>query len=368
MPYRVSALALVALTAVACGPLQTGAQGPSPRVYVANQGEATVAVIDVATLEVVTTLDLTTLGFGDQAKPHHIVVEPDGSAWYLSLIGENRVVKFDRDNRMVGQAEFEVPGMLALHPDGERLYVGRSMSAVNPPTRIGVIQRDDMSIDEIDVFFARPHALAVHPDGGTVYSASLAVNQLGAVDAESWDLELTDIEGATHALVQVAISPDGSTMVASAELTGQLLVFDLADPWRPVQTGAIAVGVQPWHPVYGRDGRFVYLGNKGSNTIVEVDVPAGRVARTIESPGIDQPHGSVLSPDGRLLFVSNNGPGGMGMAMGGGDHAMHHPEAETPEPAYDTGTVVVVDVATGEVVEVIPVGANATGIGAPAGR
>lgn len=344
-----------------------GQEAAPARAYVANQGEATVSVLDLASLEVVETVDLQALGFSENAKPHHVVVEPDGSYWYLSLIGENRVLKFDRDNRLVGQAEFEVPGMLALHPDGERLYVGRSMSAVNPPQRIGVIQRHDMSVDEIDIFFARPHALTVHPSGRWIYSASLAANQLGAVDAESWQMELTSVEGPVHALVQFAVAPDGTTLVATSELTGRLLVFDLGDPARPALTASIEVGQRPWHPVFDSDGRYVYFGNKGSNTISVVDVEKGQVVRTIEGDGLDQPHGSALSPDGRYLLVSNNGPGGMGMDMGG-DHAAHHPEGGAPGGGYNTGTVVVVDTASGEIVRVIPVGRNATGIGAPSGR
>ena len=82
-------------------------------MYASNQGDATVAVIDVETLDVVTTVDLKPFGFDENAKPHHIAVEPDGSYWYISLIGANRVLKLDRENRLVGQAEFEVPGMLA---------------------------------------------------------------------------------------------------------------------------------------------------------------------------------------------------------------------------------------------------------------
>lgn len=336
-------------------------------VYATNQGEATVAVIDVATLEVVETVDLKELGFSENAKPHHVAVEPDGSFWYLSLIGENRVLKFDRDNGLVAQAEFEVPGMLALDPVGGLLYVGRSMSAVNPPQRIGVVERDDMAIDEIDVLFPRPHALIVHPSGEVVYSASLGVNQLGAVDAESWDLALVDVPGETHALVQFAVSPDGGTLVATAELTGQLLVFDLADPRAPAFVRAVEVGPRPWHPVYGRDGRHVYFGNKGDDTVVEVDVEAGRVSRSFAVPGADQPHGSALSPDGTLLFVSNNGPGGMAMDHGDApmDHAaMDHAAHDMGGPSYDTGTVAVIDLASGEVVKVIPVGMNATGLGA----
>lgn len=339
-------------------------------VYVANQGDATIGVIDIATLEVVETVDLRPLGFSDNAKPHHVVVEPDGSAWYVSLIGENRVLKFGRDNALLGQGEFEVPGMLSLDPAHDLLYVGRSMSAVNPPQRIGVIESGSMEVDEIDVLFPRPHALQVMPDGTHVYSASLGVNQLGSIDADSWDLELVDIEGEAHAIVQFAVSPDGSTLVGTAELTGGLLVFDLTDPKSPAFVREIEVGSRPWHPVYGRDGRHVYFGNKGDGTVIEVDVAAGRVSRVIEVPGADQLHGSALSPDGRLLFVSSNGPGGMAMGGGDADHAamdhaeMGHEMATGGAPTYETGTVAVIDLLSGEVVKMIPVGTNATGLGA----
>lgn len=358
-----------AVVAAAALALAAGEGAAQDYVYAANQGDATIAIIDIATLEVVETVDLRPLGFSENAKPHHIVVEPDGSAWYVSLIGENRVLKFDRDNTLLGQGEFEVPGMLSLDREHDLLYVGRSMSAVNPPQRIGVIERSTMEVDEIDVLFPRPHALQVMPSGSHVYSASLGVNQLGAIDADSWDLELVQIEGEAHAIVQFAISPDGSTLVGTAELTGGLLVFDLANPAEPAFVREIEVGSRPWHPVYGRDGRHVYFGNKGDNTVVEVDVPAGRVARTFEVPGADQPHGSVLSPDGRFLFVSNNGPGGMGMAMGGEgmDHAaMQHDMGDGP--TFDTGTVAVIDLDSGEVVKMIVVGSNATGLGVRAPR
>jgi YVTN family beta-propeller protein len=339
-------------------------------VYVANQGDATIAVIDIATLDVIETVDLRSLGFSDNAKPHHIVVEPDGSAWYVSLIGENRVLKFGRDNTLLGQGEFEVPGMLSLDPMHDLLYVGRSMSAVNPPQRIGVIERGTMEVDEIEVLFPRPHALQVMPNGNYVYSASLGVNQLGAIDADSWDLELVQIEGVARAIVQFAVSPDGKTLVGTAELTGGLMVFDLTDPVSPRFVQEIEVGSRPWHPIYGRDGRHVYFGNKGDNTVVEVDVSAGRVSRTFQVPGADQPHGSALSPDGRLLFVSSNGPGGMAMGPEAMDHAamdhagMQHEMVGGEGPTFDTGTVAVIDLDSGEVVKMIAVGTNATGLGA----
>src|SRR5688500_3447347 len=119
--------------------LHTAAQQPA-LLYVCVQDDAKVAVVDMTTRSVVRTIDLTKLGFPATAKPHYIVVEPDRSHWYVSLIGANRVVKFDRQDAIAGQFEMETPGMLALDA-AERLVVTRSMSAVNPPKRIAVLRR-----------------------------------------------------------------------------------------------------------------------------------------------------------------------------------------------------------------------------------
>lgn len=344
---RRGALASVALLAMAAGVPRSVSGQEGPLLYVAGQGAATVSIIDVGSLEVVETVDLRTLGFSGNAKPHHIVVEPDGSAWYLSLIGENRVLKFDRDNALVGQVELEVPGMLAIHPSQELLYVGRSMSAVDPPRRIGLVDRSDMSGDELDVLFPRPHALAVRPEGDFVYAASLAANQMAVIETGTDRVTLTELDGETHTLVQFAISPDGSTMVATGQLTGLLLVFDLADPAAPRLVDTIEVGAHPWHPVFTPDGRYVYFGNKLANTVTVIDVEARRVASVIEGYGISEPHGSAVSPDGRYAFVASNNLGGAYAAADG----------STP------GTVTVIDTSTHEIVAVIEVGENATGLG-----
>ena len=101
-------LASLLLLAAACAPAVAGAgpgvTGPAPMVYVPNQSSATVSVIDTRLDSVVATVDLQALGFSATAKPHHVAVEPDGSHWYVSLIGENTVVKFDRENHIVGRA------------------------------------------------------------------------------------------------------------------------------------------------------------------------------------------------------------------------------------------------------------------------
>ena len=137
---------LVAVRAAAAPVTAPSTEGPF--LYVANQEAAAVTVIDLETHAVVEVIDLEAMGYGANAKPHHVAVEPDGSFWYVSLIAANRVLKFDRDNELVASVEFERPGLLALHPSEPWLFVGRSMAAVNPPQRIGRIDRMSMEVEE----------------------------------------------------------------------------------------------------------------------------------------------------------------------------------------------------------------------------
>lgn len=269
MPSWIRILVLLVVGAPAALPVGLWAQvsgtaPPQELIYVSLQGEAGVAVVDAGTLEEVARVDLTGFGFSPNANPHHTAVDPDGSHWYVSLISENRVVKFDRENRMVGQAELEAPGLMVRDPEGPWLYVARSMMAVDPPRSVGRVHTGTLEVEEVDVFFPRPHALALAPGLGRIFSASLSQNQMGSVVVESLEMGLSNLDGPIHTVVQVAVSPDEGTLVATGELTGQLLVFDLDSPGEPSLRHAVEVGSGPWHPVFEPDGRRVWMGDRKS--------------------------------------------------------------------------------------------------------
>lgn len=318
-------------------------------VYVCIQDEARIAVIDAVTHALVRSIDLTTLGFSTSAKPHHIVSEPDGSFTYVSLIGDNTVLKLDRNDRVVGRVPMETPGMLSL--DGDRLLVSRSMSAVNPPRRIGMVELPGFEIEEIDVFMPRPHPMFA-PGNGYGYTGSLGENQIASIDLESGVVELIDVEGPPHSFVQFAISPDGRTLVGSTEVSGRLLVFDLATPAQPRFLHSIEIGPIAFDPVFSPDGRAVWIPLKGANEIAIVDAQSWSVTHSISDPAFNHPHAIVFTSDGRSAFVSNNG---QGMTHGDASHdAGEH---------GGTGSVAIIDVASRAVVASIPLGTNVTGLG-----
>ena len=352
---RLFSLLVFAVSLLVAVPAAGQTPDAAPHLYVCNQGAATVSVINTETHEIIDTVDLQQLGFAANAKPHHVVVEPDGSHWYVSLIGANRVLKFSRANELVGQAEMEVPGLLALHPTDDLLLAGRSMSAVNPPSSIMLIQRSDMTMQgEVDTFFPRPHALAATPSGQYAYVASLAENQLMAIPMDASSTNLVRMGGATQTFVQFAISPDGTTMIATGQVSGQALVFDLSDPTNPTVTDTIAVNAQPWHPVFAPDGQRVYFGNKRAHTITVLNMETRTVERVIGGEGIAEPHGAALSPDGRYLYVSNNNRDGT------------YQPPQMSNVSNPPGTVTIINTETGAIERVIEVGAYPTGIGTAA--
>jgi len=335
-------------------------------LYVADQGAAMVSIIDMATNLVIRTVDLQDLGYSLGAMPHHIVVEPDGSYWYLSLIVESAVLKFDRQNHLVGTLDFERPGLLAIDPGSDMLYVARSMIAANPPQGIGVIDRRTMTGEEVGVFIPRPHALAVAPDGQTVFTASLAVNQIVMLNPWTEELEISDLgEARPHTFIGFAVSPSGHIMAGTTELTSSVFLFDLdrAPDMTPIDT--IEVGRAPWHPVFTPDGRWLYVGNNWANSITVIDMATHKVAKVITGNGVAQPHGAAVSPDGRYVYISNRN-----LAMPAGHTKAGHrytPRHDFADNA-DVGTVVVIDTETQTIVRIIEVGDYASGLGTAARR
>ena len=334
-----------------------GLQG-ADLLYVCIQDDAKIAVVDMRAKAVVRTVDLQTLGFPATAKPHYVVVEPDGSFWYVSLIGANRVVKFDRQDRVVGQFEMETPGMLAL-AGPEALVVTRSMSAVNPPKRIAVLRRATMQGDELDVIFPRPHPMAAA--NGYAYTASLGVNQMASIALADDKVELLPVAGPTHSLVQFTISPDRRTLVGSTDVSGQLLVFSLASAAKPALVKALDVGRMAFDPAFTPDGKFVWVPVKSANEIAVIDTASWAVVARITDVAFKQPHQIVFSPDGATAFVTNNNKM---------DHMADPAMAGRAMPGMTAGraSLVVVDVRTRKVEKAIELGMNLTGMGSRTGR
>jgi len=353
---RLIAPAIAALC-VACGPSSgPGSVAPAPRdlVYVANEASGVVSVVDPVSGSV-QVVDLKAMGYGDNPRPHQVVVEPDGSRWYASLIGANRVLAFDRSNRVVDSATFETPGLMVLGRSGD-LWVGRSMSAVNAPPRVGRIETDGFDIEELEVFTPLPHALAMDPEGRWAYTGSMHERTLVEIDTKTGRAELTrlsDSETRANGLAHYGISPDGRTLVATSDQAGTILAFDASAPPTLRLIREVPVGPQPWTPAFSSDGREVWVTVLGADEVVVVDTRSWSVSGTVRHPAIAEPHGLVVSPDGSRVYVASRNTSG---------------EYRGTRFGANAGTLVAIDTRTREVVGVWEIPHYGAGVSMAGGR
>lgn len=339
-------LAAAALLTLGARNADRTVQNDPIRIYVPNQMGASISIFD-GDGRLLETLDLQKLGFSAHAMPHQVAVAMDGAAWYVALAGDGWVLQFDRDNELVAQTPVAEPGMLVLDAGRDLLYVSRALASASPPRSLAVLRASDLRLlEEIDIFIPRPHALAVDTVSGRVYTGSLATNEIAAVDFASGVVHVTDIGGAPQAFVGLAVSPDGSTVVATTQLSARLLAFDAAADGALHGIAEVEVEALPYDVAYSPDGRFVWFPNQLADAVTRVDTDTWRVGAVIRHPAFAEPHGVVISPDGATIFVTSHGRAASTHSAqhGGAGHDM--------VSARENGTMVTIDAHTGEVLSV----------------
>ncbi|MEL6615902.1 MAG: beta-propeller fold lactonase family protein [Bacteroidota bacterium] len=320
---------------IEAGAPNTGATAPAyadarALLYVCNQFAGRVSIVDVERQKVIRNVYFEDLGQPADAKPHHVVAEPDGSAWYVALIAGSEggsVLKLSGDltkdpasgdyllaSEMPpsGETTFQKPGMLALDPSEGRLFAGRSFSADPTSSGLGRFNLETLAFELVPTPDVHPHALGVSRDGAYAFTAALTAqnNRTAAyvLDAATGDLVDQEFVDGALAFVHYAVSPDGETVVLTSQLGAALYVFDFDTASGDLTLrGSVATGNQPWHPIFSPDGSEVFVPNRLSNSVSVVDPAALNVVRTFDAAALpfSQPHGSEISADGGTLFVSS---------------------------------------------------------------
>jgi DNA-binding beta-propeller fold protein YncE len=277
-------------------------------LYVCDQDAARVSVIDIDAQLVIRTVNLLDLGFPINSNPHHVAVEPDGSFWYLSLIGQNKVLKFNRNNELISEATISIPALLAAHPTNGLLYVSRFPQAPGEiPQLISVIDRNSFEVREDIAVRPTPHALAADNSGNFIYTCSLSRSEVIVIDSANEVEEIIPL-GAGKGPIQLAVAPDDQTLFVSAQISNEMFVIDVSDPSSRAIIDTVPVNSMPWHPIVTPDGAHVYVGNNGANTITAIDVATKEVTVIGNGSGLDgiaEPHGIAVTGDGQFVFVSS---------------------------------------------------------------
>src|SRR3989441_9730047 len=226
-----------------------------PLVYVPNSHDGTVTVIDPRTYRVVRT-------FPTGALPQHVVPSYDLSTLWVA------------NNR------------------------GNTLTPIDPLTG-----HEGTSVPVTD-----PYNLYFTPDGRLAIVVAERRRELDFRDAKTMAL-VQSLPLACKGVDHMEFTADGRFALATCEFSGQLVKVDLATPsvigYLTLDPGGLDSASMPQDIRSSPDGRVFFVADMKANGVFLVDPEAFRRIRFI--PTGKGTHGIYPSRDGRFLYVTNRG-------------------------------------------------------------
>jgi YVTN family beta-propeller protein len=320
--------------------MSSAVSGALERVYVPNRAANSVSVIDPATLKVVDTFkvgihpqhvvpswDLRQLWVANNAegrtdgsltpidpktgKPGKSIPVDDPYNMYWSPDGKSAIIVAEAYKRLdfrdpvtlkmqytiatpkcagINHADFSIDGKFAL-------FTCEFNGSI---TKIDLVNRRVVDTIKLSQYFNRPDALAAIAKPGKKPAKIPDPAQPGA--------QICTTPGMPQ---DVRASPDGKTFYVADMMADGVHVVD-GESFK--QIGFIATGVGT-HGLYpSRDGKLLYIANRGSNTVhgklkgkgsVSVlDFATGKVTHNWPIPGGGSPDMGNVSADGKYLWLS----------------------------------------------------------------
>lgn len=328
---RVAVLSLLALSLVALEPV--AARASSASVYVADfntNGAGGVFQYDRSSGGLSPKATATAAA---GANPIAVAASPDGKSVYVvdensnGLAGEVSEYDVGAGGELTPKAIPSVaagadPVAIAVSPDGKSVYVANSSS----PGAGGVSEYDVGSGGELSpkanatvASGAEPYGIAVSPDGTSVYVATFGLSGEGGVS--QYDVgaggelspKATPTVAAGRGSYAIAVSPDGSSVYVTNSLDNDVSQYDVGagGELSPKATPTVAAGDEPGAIAVSPDGTSVYVANSNTNGaggISQYDVGGGgglSPKATATVAAGNLPQGIVVSPDGVSVYVTN---------------------------------------------------------------
>ena len=265
---------------------------PTHRLFVTNERDDTVSVIDSRTHQLVATVEV-------GGRPRGIGFSPDRSKVYVALGNENAIGVIDTQSLEVLKKipAGSDPEAFDVHPNG-RIYLSNEddgkATVLNPET--GEIEA------EIEVGI-EPEGVAVTPDGKKVMVTSESTNMVHVISVPEHEIVANILVGARPR--EVAFSDDGRYGYVTCEVGGEIVKFDV-ETNKIVQRKKLRREIRLVKPKgirRGPDGRFWIATGRGDMVAVlnaetlelEKKIPVGR-----------RVWGMAFSGDGKQLYVTNS--------------------------------------------------------------
>lgn len=202
-------------------------------IWVTNEKDDTISVIDIETLEVTRTIPT-----GE--RPRGITFSKDYSVVYICASDSDAVQVMDPvSGEILHDLPYgEDPEQFVLHPDNRHLYIANEDDAIT--TVVDVETRT--VVDQIDVGI-EPEGMAVSPDGKIVITTSETTNMAHWIDTETRSLFANTLVDARPRHAEFV--KHGTELWVSAEIGGTISVFDVATQAEKAKISFAVKGVHP---------------------------------------------------------------------------------------------------------------------------
>lgn len=220
------------------------------QVWVNNDVDKSVTVINSQTLTPITTINLPADLINDGGIPHEVVLDPSGPFAYITMIGlgtgGSQVLKYSTDTfTLVDQEVVDGAAHLALSDGHDRLYV------LNQGTD-EVQVRSRATLDLLDTIDApNPHGESHLADGSILYATNISdggIDGLLTIDTSSDTVVDTDDTPMLPTPHNIALSPGNGYLYIthSGATADKVSVFDLSNPADPSFLTSLTAGLNPF--------------------------------------------------------------------------------------------------------------------------
>lgn len=258
-------------------------------VYVGSPGADTIWVIDTATNTVTSTFEVTVPGYGFGFAPQGMVFSPDGSRLWVTTGSQDYVVLIDTADHdgLAAIYGFDDPTGEAITPNGDYLYVvdsGQGSQAVS------VLSTATRSVTQIIHGFSLPTDIAIDSTGTYGYVAdhdgAVSVLDLGTNVITNTIFGFQGAGGTT-------IAPGGTTAYeVSSDYNAVAEFSTVTDSF----LASILLSGVPNAMAITPDGNYGYItvGGNGAGAVQVIYTYNNTVVDTIT--GVDNPQGIALDP------------------------------------------------------------------------